>query len=186
MSEALQAELKTLQDYVKVTTDFIRSAEADSDKHEKRIAEIEAQITEDAKPEVRHGQVVNTNYDIPCIVIGNGKNAKLHDGNGNSPTSFTPGKSSYGVICEDIFKEIDDLKAMQEDVTEFEMREEDRSTDPFTMEVKQISIDMGRTTQIEITGGDDCYAAYNLSLKELSEFSLKIRQLEATLKRQAE
>ncbi len=83
------------------------------------------------KPELRHGDIYRSHGQkdgLPRIVIGNGKKAKTYDRNGNIiPQPFNDGfydESSPEFNAFDVF---DDLKAIQEPLSEFEVGDKSRT-----------------------------------------------------------
>jgi hypothetical protein len=174
-NEKLQAELKTLQDYVEVTRNFVMEAEKDSDKHKERILEIEAQIAEEKKPKMRNGDVYDD--DEGCLVIVGKRNGKFVPIREDERTTKFRQDDGYYNNCRPAFNAYDEMKALQENVTEFEMK--DKHGDKLL--AKRMRGQLHLT--IDVTSGFNknvlCFTE-----KQEAELILKLRQMEATMKRE--
>ena len=163
-----QARLK--QNEVEQSSNFANDTKLDME-----IKRLKAELTEAKKPKLRHGQLVGSGHYGPCIIIGNGRKAKGYDSLGNSIDPEIKGVSSFGVLCEDIYKELDDLKAMQEEVTEFEQKCYNCNRDSIKFSIAT----QGRRFHLEL-GEESMY----INTDSIPAFILKLRQMQATLRRQ--
>ena len=140
------------------------------------IDTLEKQIAEAKKPELRHGDYgpgVNCSCegelrpmieDYECNLLYCGS-ASLSDGT-NPEASIS---EVYGNI-------LDDLKALQEDVTEFEVGCRCNSHDKLTVSITCACDDDDMMFQF----GNE---SVHVSSRDLPGFILKLRQMEATIKR---
>ena len=137
----------------------------------KRIAELEQKLAEEKKPKLRHGDYGfwRWNRSSHYIIVLNKKDELCYQwekGLGVKTQRVLDNTEDF-VILGNAF---DDIKSMQEDVTEFTFTSE---SDPLLVEVTDID-----GIRLSVKG-----AVIYVYRDEISSFVLKLRQMEATLKR---
>jgi hypothetical protein len=149
----------------------LASVQANRAEYEAEMAELEKKIEESKKPQPRLGDygmcyrnrrwwVVLDAEDPKKVIVGvEREGVEIEEWNGGFSEA-----TCYGNIG-------DDLKAMQEDVTEFKV------TYPNDNAYMRAWFDDDMDVRLDI-------ACDYLDAKRLSEFILKLRQMEATLRRQ--
>jgi hypothetical protein len=139
---------------------------------EQNKADLQRQIEAEGKVELRHGDYGFHGDGDMWVVLMRKKGLEMFGSNsGSGRDANIPAFDSY-VKAGNIF---DDLKAMQEDVTEFEIET--------GINQNKIKVDStGKHFRIvdKYTGGHLAIAAENLP-----DFILKLRQMQAYLKREA-
>ena len=133
------------------------------------VSRRDAEIAEESKPKLRHGDYGMVRGFQKLMIRSGGKIESCG-------SSFMHGEGSMlddpdAVILGNIF---DDLKAMREDVDEFEI--EGRKN-----HVRSVKVDKG-LNHINIFDPDEDGLS-QIAFEDLPDFILKLRQMEATLKR---
>lgn len=158
-----------------------KSNQDNADRLAEELAELTAKLADTKKPKLRHGDVRRWPCASKSFYGGLWSIADLSD-SGDIKQVWIGGKTNQSIKAEgypnisdsvEMFNIIDDLKALQENVTKFEV-------DDFG----------GESIKCWVSDDDDIRISFNkqcaLFLKpdEFSAFILKLRQMEATLKRQ--
>jgi hypothetical protein len=154
---------------------------------DKKIAAIEAQIAEEKKPELRHGRCGIMSSGRPYITIGNGVGAVAYYENGSQHPigKLQDVKSDTSTGAYACFEAFDEIKALQEDVTEFEMAEKDKSSSHYDLAIEQHKCaELGSFTQLMLNGPEGEYGAFNFSIQEFELFTMNCRKVLSTMKRQ--
>lgn len=148
----------------------IKDRDTQTDCMNIEIALIEEQIAEEAKPKLRHGDYwpINGSYQI---VLKRDSDLELFGD--RSGCGMRPGISNLELRTGNIF---DDLKALQEDVTEFEIEE---SKKHYSLKASLYTASDGGVQLVDSSGHE-----IGIDSAILSAFILKLRQMEATLKRE--
>ena len=169
--DTLQAELEAIEASKKRNIATIDGINRSLSGKDKRICEIEKMIAEESKPKLRHGDYGTWEGDY-----GKGK-AYLHVQCDDSLSPVSNTECYYGQTSVDDAYAIqgnvfDDLKAMQENVTEFKVKDEDGSTVEFSIRGGQMMI---------IAEDEDGEIVTYFELSD--NVALKLQQMEATMKR---
>ena len=143
-------------------------------------AEIEAEIEAEKKPKLRHGDYgewYGPNKNSFILDLSEATNNeyyglwRVEDGDIGTRIGHSEANFSKSTILGNIF---DDLRALQEDVTEFEI---DAGANQFATKASFFP----NHVNIADEGGEVA-----INYRNLSTFILKLRQMEATLKRRQE
>jgi len=153
-------KLKDVNAKISQNSDDLASVQVNRDRLFQEQRNLEAMIEAEKNPKLRHG-------DYGYNIHGNSR-VRL-----NGKTYYEEGEVAG--FMEDKLTKIegnifDDLKSMQEDVTEFTFTSE---SDPLLVEVTDID-----GIRLSVKG-----AVIYVYRDEISSFVLKLRQMEATLKR---
>ena len=168
------AELKAKQQQ---NASDIEAVQANKDRLIAEMEALEAQIEAEKKPKLKNGQRFMSHSTGTCYVYD-----ALSDRAGviGATAGQINAQSHFGeagfTLLSDIF---DDLKALQEDVTEFSLRNNDRDND------RSLDVALTDDGHVKISIDPDGATGRNftVSSRDLSEAILKLRQMEATLKR---
>ena len=163
-----EEKLKEAQELMDSATGSIRTLQRVIDRVNLEITTLSKKLVEENKPELRHGDYgydkdggfrIMISHDFKLYTAGDGC---LHDAN--------LGCYDLVVVLGNIF---DDLESMQEDVEEFVICDEE-SDEPIYVQL----VDAG-SIKLSLPSGSTI-VVYK---KEVEQFVLKLRQMEATLKR---
>jgi hypothetical protein len=152
----------------------IESLTANEKEADAEIEALKAKLAEESKPKLRHGDYGYDKEGDPCLYLC--AQSKDH---GDGPMRRCSSAWLYEYeITNDSFKIVtlianifDDLKALQEGVTEFEIG------------CFKVDICSGFLYITDWYDKDDDGDIAELPIEDLSAFVLKLRQMEATLKR---
>ena len=145
-----------------------------------RLEKVKREIAEEAKPKLRHGDYgewFGPNKNSFILDLSEATNNeyyglwRVEDGDIGTRIGHSEANFSKSTILGNIF---DDLKALQEDVTEFEI---DAGANQFATKASFFP----NHVNIADEGGEVA-----INYRNLSTFILKLRQMEATLKRRQE
>lgn len=168
---------------------------------EEEINELEAQIAEEAKPKLDYNKPILTTSDSgkTVILIANcdARSYKtkgydwlrLDDGKFNScklwktkkdaveAYTFT-GKQPYN---SNIF---DEIKALQEPLTEFKMHEDKGATTRYSIDLRNTRIrEALKILQLTVRNDNNIGTSYNFTIEEFEQFAMNCRRAIATYKR---
>ena len=155
----------------------LAGAHAETAKLKEEMAEIESQLAEAKKPKLRHGD-----YGT----LSGGGLYFFNDSHNCNPPSERPfgiGQAGGGQVNADEYGPVilgnifDDLKARQENVREFEI---ECDVDHEVLKVNLSPEDYSSAVIISIDNVD-----VRMEPDSFSEFALKVSQMEATIKREA-
>jgi hypothetical protein len=146
-----------------------------------RIEELEQLIAEEQKPKLRHGDYGYFLSGARWLIIKRNEILEISGGCSASgmKASALPSYDRDGYVGN-IF---DDLAAMQEDVTEFEVKSPSHQTTGYLVHGRQSGD--GNGFILEVTNYDGKYQSVRLDSPQMKKLALKLRQMEATLKRRA-
>ena len=152
----------------------IESLRANETKADEEIARLKAELAEEKKPELRHGDYGITEGGYGVIDVGNGVDSVGYIENGDT---YAVGKEQNGTYALDGSSRLgnifDDLKAMSKPLTSFEMEE---SLDPtYNLRVKKVQ---GKVN-LQVRRNEEFWT-FRFAGNEFHDFILKLRRLEAT------